>query len=55
MNSADPQISVRPVTIDDLPRIAKFIEPFVAEGKLLPRTTEELEDQRFCSCGSGDS
>ncbi len=44
MNSADPQISVRPVTIDDLPRIAKFIEPFVAEGKLLPRTTEELED-----------
>ena len=40
----DPQFTVRSVTIDDLPQIASFIEPFVAEGKLLPRTTEELED-----------
>lgn len=44
MTPTEPQFKVRSVTIDDLPQIAKFIEPFVAEGKLLPRTTEELED-----------
>ena len=44
MSLPDLSVSVRAVTMDDLPVIAKFIEPFVAEGKLLPRTTEELED-----------
>ena len=44
MSLPDLSVSVRAVTMDDLPAIAKFIEPFVAEGKLLPRTTEELED-----------
>jgi N-acetylglutamate synthase-like GNAT family acetyltransferase len=44
MTPADVPFSVRSVTSDDLPKIAKFIEPFVAEGKLLPRTSEELED-----------
>ena len=44
MSSPDASVSVRSVTIDDLPKITQFIEPFVAEGKLLPRTREELED-----------
>ena len=44
MSSPDAAVSVRSVTIDDLPKITQFIEPFVAEGKLLPRTREELED-----------
>ena len=44
MSLPDLSVSVRAVTMDDLPAIAKFIEPFVAEGKLLPRTTEDLED-----------
>lgn len=44
MTSTNPKFNVRSVTSHDLSLIAKFIEPFVAEGKLLPRTTEELED-----------
>lgn len=37
-------IQIRPTTPDDLRRIEDFIEPFVAEGRILPRTTEELRD-----------
>lgn len=45
MTSAEPSsIEVRPVKVEDLPQIAKFIEPFVEEGKLLPRTREELSE-----------
>ena len=44
MSVSSPAISVRSVDSGDLPAISEFIEPFVVEGKLLPRTTEELED-----------
>lgn len=44
MSDATPSVTVRPVRSEDLPAIATFIEPFVATGKLLPRTTQELED-----------
>ncbi len=44
MLASELPISVRSVDAGDLPAVANFIEPFVAEGKLLPRTTEELED-----------
>lgn len=36
-------ISVRPATYKDLHDIALCIEPFVKEGKVLPRTLNELE------------
>lgn len=35
---------VRPTTIDDVDALGRFIEPFVAQGRLLPRTQDELED-----------
>ena len=44
MSHSNDSVSVRAVQPDDLPAITAFIEPFVAEGKLLPRTTQELED-----------
>lgn len=44
MSEARPTFTIRPVRSEDLPAIATFIEPFVAIGKLLPRTTQELED-----------
>jgi N-acetylglutamate synthase-like GNAT family acetyltransferase len=37
-------VTIRSVCREDLPAIAEFIEPVVATGKLLPRTTQELED-----------
>ena len=42
--SGTNSITVRSVCEADLPAIAAFIEPFVGEGKLLPRTADELED-----------
>lgn len=43
MNQTDTSdVEIRSVTTGDLPAIAQFIEPFVAAGKLLPRTREEL-------------
>ncbi len=39
-----PDIIYRQVDFPDLERLAAFIEPFVAEGKLLPRTTDELQE-----------
>lgn len=45
MTSSEPSdVEVRPVQVEDLHMIAEFIEPFVAEGKLLPRTREELSE-----------
>jgi amino-acid N-acetyltransferase len=38
----DP-IVIRPASRQDLPQLAKFIEPFVTSGRLLRRTFEELE------------
>lgn len=35
---------VRPATAGDVPRLEAFIRPFVQAGKLLPRTTEELDE-----------
>ncbi|WP_010585888.1 GNAT family N-acetyltransferase [Schlesneria paludicola] len=35
---------VRPTTINDVEALGQFIEPFVAQGRLLPRTRDELED-----------
>lgn len=37
-------VEIRPVAPTDLPKIAEFIEPFVGNGKLLPRTREELQE-----------
>ncbi len=42
--SASSEVEVRPVTTADLPKVAEFIEPFVAQGRLLPRTREELDE-----------
>ncbi len=44
MSDATASVTIRSVRSEDLPEIATFIEPFVATGKLLPRTTQELED-----------
>lgn len=38
------QVQVRPAQADDLPGIAALIRSYVAEGRLLPRTLEELDD-----------
>lgn len=35
---------VRQATVDDVNNLDAFIEPFVAQGRLLPRTRDELED-----------
>ena len=39
-----PSAQIRATTPDDLHAIEAFIEPFVEEGRILPRTTEELRD-----------
>ncbi|MHC4878115.1 MAG: GNAT family N-acetyltransferase [Planctomycetota bacterium] len=39
-----PDITYRHVEHHDLAQLAVFIEPFVADGKLLPRTTVELQE-----------
>lgn len=39
-----PAVEIRPLRLDDIPALHQFIEPFVAEGKLLPRTVDELEE-----------
>ena len=39
-----PSLEVRPVKREDLAGLAEFIQPFVDEGRLLPRTTEELAE-----------
>jgi amino-acid N-acetyltransferase len=43
---SDPDLStlaVRPTTDDDFERLEEFIAPFVEQGRILPRTTEELQ------------
>ncbi len=39
-----PSITIRRAQIDDIPALSDLIEPFVDEGKLLPRTYAELEE-----------
>lgn len=40
----EPEIIVRPLSLTDVEELSRFIEPFVREGRLLPRTQDELED-----------
>ena len=35
---------VRPTTENDVEGLSRFIEPFVAQGRLLPRTLDELKE-----------
>ena len=35
---------VRAATVDDVEALNRFIDPFVQQGRLLPRTRDELED-----------
>ena len=42
--TTEADFTVRPATRDDVPALEAFIEPFVREGKLLPRTREELDE-----------
>lgn len=45
MTSVDPAATlVRPSTSEDVIPLDEFIQPFVAMGRLLPRTRDELED-----------
>ncbi len=44
MTTESPSFIVRGATADDLSGIEFFIQPFVESGRLLPRTTDELED-----------
>jgi len=37
-------IIVRPLAASDVDELSRFIEPFVREGRLLPRTQDELDD-----------
>lgn len=44
MSQPETSVTIRSVLSSDLAAIEAFIAPFVTEGKLLPRTAEELED-----------
>lgn len=37
-------LQVRPSTAEDLDRLVAFIAPFVEQGRILPRTTDELRE-----------
>lgn len=41
--SIDPGPTVRPARKEDVPKVHAFIRPFVAAGRLLERTIEELD------------
>ena len=43
-DSADSPVLVRPARQEDAPQLERFIGPFVSQRKLLPRTTDELDD-----------
>lgn len=42
--SSDPTPTIRPARRDDLDQLEAFIQPFVAEKTILPRTTDELAE-----------
>jgi N-acetylglutamate synthase-like GNAT family acetyltransferase len=44
MDTDSPSFTVRHATLADVDRLNEFIQPFVAQGRLLPRTQDELED-----------
>ena len=43
-SSSEFSFIVRATTEDDVEDLGRFIEPFVEQGRLLPRTWDELED-----------
>lgn len=45
-NSVQTEFSfhVRPTSDDDVDGLSRFIEPFVTQGRLLPRTLDELKE-----------
>ncbi len=42
--AADSEIVVRPAQEVDLDALSQFIDPFVSQGRLLPRTRDELAE-----------
>ena len=40
----DCNTKIRPAARDDVPALAAFIEPFVTDRKILPRTVDELAE-----------
>jgi amino-acid N-acetyltransferase len=42
--SSLPPFTVQPATADDIARLGEFLSPFITQGRLLPRTQDELED-----------
>lgn len=44
MSVNNSSFHVRRASIQDVEALQQFIEPFVAQGRLLPRTKDELED-----------
>ncbi|MBN70912.1 MULTISPECIES: GNAT family N-acetyltransferase [Gimesia] len=38
------QIEIRPAKHEDITPLSEFIVPFVEQGKILPRTSEELDE-----------
>lgn len=44
MSAAEQVIVIRPARFSDVGALNRFIEPFVAQGRLLPRTQDELAE-----------
>ncbi|MFN3158845.1 MAG: GNAT family N-acetyltransferase [Rubinisphaera brasiliensis] len=42
-DSIHDHVTIRPAVLDDAQGLLDFIEPFVADRRLVPRTTDELE------------
>lgn len=42
--TSEPEFLVRPAKESDVEALGEFIEPFVKNGRLLPRTQDELEE-----------
>lgn len=42
--TAKPTVSVRATTPEDVAALDEFIQPFIEQGRLLPRTHDELQD-----------
>ena len=44
MSAAGKPVTIRTASPEDVSALAEFIQPFVEEGRLLPRTTRELHE-----------
>ncbi len=42
--STDSPFVIRPATLTDVADLDRFLAPFIEQGRLLPRTIDELED-----------